>query len=97
MTKKILIVLLVLVPLLATGCFRHQHMVGSGPHLGLVETRQQWYALWGTARIGKDKDGGVMLENANGRITTEFSTLDVLINLFTGVGSFYRRTVTIEK
>ncbi len=96
MRKSVILIIFLLFFILLTGCFRHVHTVGSGPHIGKIEEEKQWYILWGIMSLN-DVDGGVIAENTNCRITTECKPMDCVINFFTGVVSIYRTSVTVEK
>lgn len=95
--KKLVLCCIVCICLCLTGCFTHQHTVGSGPHVGLEYTEHQWYALWGFLRISNPINEGVLSEAEDYRITTRISGWDFLIDLFIGPFSFYRRTIYVEK
>jgi hypothetical protein len=98
MRKQIIhVFILALICISLTGCFTHKHTVGSGSHSGQKEVYHQWYALWGGITIGDEKDGGQIAGTTNCTITTKFTALDVLINMFTSLGTINRRTIIIEK
>ncbi len=97
MSNKIIIVAMLLCVISLSGCFRHVHTMGSGPHSNQTEEHHQWYALWGLVPLADEKDGGSLAGTTNCRITTEFKPLDCLINFFTGAVSIHRTTITIEK
>ncbi|HPY74243.1 MAG: hypothetical protein KBC30_02995 [Planctomycetes bacterium] len=95
--KKIVFTIILCLCIFFTGCFRHQHTVGSGPHVGTEYTEHQWYALWGLVRINTPVNEGLLVEAEDYRITTKFSGWDCLLNFFIGPFSFYRRTIDVEK
>lgn len=64
MEKKIIFCFLLAIIMLSSGCFRHIHTIGSGPHTDESFEYHQWYAFWGLLKIGDAKDGGQLFWQA---------------------------------
>jgi len=76
---------------------------GGGDRRHFVEEMTVWYALWGLVPISENDVTREVLERRarrgaveNLKIRSEFSALDVLISLLTGVVTITRTTVRIE-
>lgn len=97
MLRKFSAAVLILGILFIAGCSTHIHKVGNGAQgSGMIEARQ-WYVLWGFVPINQ-VDTAVMAGAATDyEITTEFTALDFIINVFTGVVTVNSRTVTVRK
>jgi hypothetical protein len=81
------------------GCFRQQFDVGTGG--AGVETREfrQWFALWGLVPItdvqerAEQHAGGA----ENYTVRSEFTPIDFLFGLLTGIVTIYPKTMTVER
>lgn len=82
------------------GCFVNTHTIGGGPHSGVKEVHNQWYAVWGFIPIGDVKDGGALAGTTNCKITTKYEWWQIITNItipgFAGLGAT-SRTIIIEK
>ena len=93
----VVILLLVLCMSLFAGCFTMKHVVGSGSQSGVAETDRQWYILWGLVPLNT-VDSKTMAGGAtNYTIKTEYTALDFLINIVTGIVSIQSMTVEVKK
>ena len=73
------------------------HTVGDGAKVGTQTTHRQWFALWGLAPLNA-KDSQELAGGATDyRVTTQWSFIDVVINIFTGYVTLYCQTITVEK
>ncbi|NND73361.1 MAG: hypothetical protein HKN43_17430 [Rhodothermales bacterium] len=81
-----------------TGCYSIDHVVGKGgATTGEIDEVRQWYVLFGLVPIN-EVDTADMADGADDyTITTEFTALDVIIGIFTGIVSVYPRTVRVTK
>jgi len=92
-----LTVLLLAGTLATSGCFSEQFLVGKGAQTGDIEQTRSWYVLWGLVPI-YEADVEYMADGAEDyTIDTEFSFVDVIIGVFTGIISVYPKTVTVTK
>jgi hypothetical protein len=97
MRRVIAILVLAVISLTLPGCMTHIHKVGNGPQTGVEIQEKQWYALWGLIPIS-DVDTHEMADSATDyAIKTEFTPVDVIINIFTGIVTIYGRTVEVTK
>lgn len=67
------------------------------------EEKRIWYALWGLVPISDNdieksliepRTSGGAVQNLS--IKSEWSPIDILLNIFTSLVTFYSRTVTVE-
>ena len=90
-------VLLFAAMVMFSGCFTQRHVVGDGAQSGQVQEDRQWFVLWGLVPIN-EVDSATMADGAgNYEVKTEFSAVDVIIGIFTGLVSVYPRTVTVTR
>lgn len=99
--RRVVVFLLVAVFIFGplTGCFTMKHTVGNGGGTQVAAAERQWFALWGLIPLGS-KDGGQMAANAglsDYTVQTQWSVVDIILNIFTGYITFYSRTVTVFK
>ncbi len=82
---------------LLPGCFTQQHIIGDGARTGQIEEVRQWYVLWGLVPINT-VDTRDMADGAdNYEVRTEFTALDFVISIFTGLISVNPMTVTVTR
>lgn len=83
---------------LFAGCFTMNHVVGDGgAQMGAVKQERQWYVLWGLVPIN-EVDSKTMAEGAtNYTVKTQYTALDFVINIFTGIVSIQSMTVEVKK
>lgn len=80
-----------------SGCFTNQHIVGDGSQgKETVETRQ-WYVLWGLVEMNEVDTKEMAAGSEDYTIVTEFTPVDFVISIFTGIVSIAPRTVKVEK
>lgn len=95
--KFLTLVLAATVVAFSSGCFTMRHTVGNGGSGATETTERQWFALWGLIPLG-DVDGGEMAGNAQDyTIQTQWSVIDIVINIFTSFVSVYSQTVTVTR
>ncbi len=83
--------------LLSTGCYTMHHTVGTGSTTGARTSERAWYVLWGLVPL-HEVDGGKLAGGAgNYTIESEFTFLDVVIGIFTGLVTIHPRTVTVTR
>ena len=92
---KAVVVLVLLVPM--TSCFTMKHRVGTGAAGSQEVQNRQWFALWGLIPLGSVDSQAMAGGAANYDVQTQWSPLDVIMNIFTGYVSFYSRTITVKK
>ena len=81
-----------------SGCFTFEHTVGAGPIRGTTVEDSRWFALFGLADMSEQIDSQELVgNNADYRVTTKFTTKDVLISAVPSILGFYRQSVIIEK
>ena len=86
-----------LIVFLFAGCMTHVHTVGAGPQTGQVVTQRQWYVLWGLVDINAPDTAEMAAGADDYEITTEFTVLDVVIGMFTGIATVYPRSVSVTR
>ena len=97
MLRKLAVLLTLLVTMFVWGCAAHQHVIGAGPSTGQTEEARQWYILWGLVPLN-EVDSQAMAGGASDyEIQTEYSFLDIVMNLFTSIVTVYSRTVTVTQ
>lgn len=96
MRKLFLLLCIVCVCLLFSGCYVHRHTIGSGQHAGTEIVDHQWYALWGLVHLSEEKDGGKIAGTDRCEIITQFGPIDAVITWITG-GIIGRRSLIIRK
>jgi hypothetical protein len=74
------------------------HVVGEGGSAMSTPTKErQWYILWGLVPLN-DVNSKAMAEGAtNYTIRTQYTALDFLINILTGIVSIQSMTVEVRK
>ena len=98
MLKKSVVIMSIVVMLaLTTGCSVHNHKVGTGASSGAIENSRQWYILFGLVPLNAVDTDAMADGAANYEIKTEQSFLDVVMNIFTGFITVNSRTVTVTK
>lgn len=81
------------------GCYTQKFDVGGGGTGAESKEFRQWFALWGLLPI-TEIHGDVDAYTAGATdytITTEFTPLDILIGIFTGIVTIQPKTVTIDR
>jgi hypothetical protein len=89
--------MLLVAAFLFSGCFTQRHIVGDGPQRGQTEEVRQWYVLFGLVPINKVDSATIADGARNYEVKTEFSAVDVIIGIFTGLVSVYPMTVTVTR
>jgi len=97
MMNRFLTIAAALLLSLTSGCYTMRHTVGTGASTGVETEERAWYILWGLVPI-HEVDGGELAGGAsNYTIETEFTALDILIGIFTGLVTIFPQTVTVER
>lgn len=80
------------------GCYTQRVDVGAGAPSGAqrVEHRQ-WFALWGLVPITQIEPEATIGDAQNYSIVSEFTPLDVIIGIFTGIVTVYPKTIIVEQ
>ena len=79
------------------GCYTMNHKVGNGAQGSSVVEKRQWYVLFGLVPL-EEISSHVMANGAKDYdVKTEWTPLDILMNIVTGWLSFYSRTITVTK
>jgi hypothetical protein len=83
----------------SSGCFRQRFDVGGGATGGESREFRQWYAFWGLLPITDVQDRAERHAEgaANYTVTSEFTPLDFLIGIFTGIVTIYPKTMRVER
>ncbi len=104
MFKKLTALALVAVMVTVTaganiGCYTQKFDVGTGGTTGESREFQQWFALWGLVPITQIEDDveNYTADSSNYTVTTQFTVLDVIIGIFTGIVTIQPKTVTVDK
>lgn len=97
MFTKLSAALLIVAMLCVIGCSAHIHKVGNGAQGTELMVERQWYVLWGFIPLN-DVDTHAMAAGATDyEIVTQYTPIDVVINIFTSIVTVECRTVSVEK
>ena len=97
MLRKFSAIVLILGVLLLIGCAAHVHKVGNGAQGNDMMMARQWYVLFGLVPINEVDTNAMAGTATDYEIMTQYTGLDVIINIFTGVISVNSRTVIVRK
>lgn len=97
MFTKVSAVLLIVGILFVIGCAAHIHKVGNGAQGNETMEARQWYVLWGLVPINNVNTNMMAGQPTDYEITSSITTLDFIINIFTGYVTVMSRTVTVRK
>jgi hypothetical protein len=97
MLKKITCILLVFSFIFITGCFAVKHTIGAGAKGNTTVSERQWYVLWGLVPINKVNSKTMAAGATDYEITTQFTFVDIVIGIFTGIVTIQPKTVTVKK
>ena len=97
MLRKFSAIVLILGVLLFIGCAAHVHKVGNGAQGNDMMMARQWYVLFGLVPINEVDTNAMAGTATDYEIMTQYTGLDVIINIFTGVISVNSRTVIVRK
>ena len=80
-----------------SSCYTLNHTVGRGAQGHEEHSKRVWFALWGLVPVG-DFDSQKLAGDAKDyTVKSQWTFLDIIINIFTGYVSFYSQTVTVTK
>lgn len=97
MRKKILtLCMLVSISFIFSSCYTIEHTVGQGPQAFNVETQRQWFILWGLVPLNEVDTKLMAQGKSDYAIKTEWTPVDVIIGLFTGIVTIRPRTVEVR-
>ncbi len=82
---------------LAPACYTLNHTVGAGAKGGLEKSERQWYALFGLVPLGKLDSKTLAGDAKDYSVQTQWTPIDILINLVTGLVTITSRTVTVTQ
>ena len=97
MFRKLSAVFLIAAMMFVIGCSAHVHTVGNGAQGYNTTEARQWYALWGLVPINNVDTNAMAGGAANYEITTSYTPLDFIINIFTTYVTVSSRTVSVRK
>ena len=97
MLRKFSAVVLILGVLLLIGCAAHVHKVGNGAQDNDMMMARQWYVLFGLVPINEVNTNAMAGAATDYEIMTQYTGLDVIINIFTSAISIHSRTVIVRK
>jgi hypothetical protein len=82
----------------ASACNTFQHTIGQGAQGNTkVAEERQWFVLWGLIPINEIDGAELAGSRTDYTIQTQWSAVDVLINIFTGYITVYSRTVRVTE
>ena len=82
---------------LQTGCFVQEHQVGAGGSGATSVEHRQWFALWGLVPITEIDTEATVGDAQNYTLRSEFTPLDIVIGIFTGIVTVQPKTITVVK
>jgi hypothetical protein len=80
-----------------SGCYTLNHTVGRGAQGNDDEEKRQWYALWGLVPFDEVDSQDLANGAQDYSVRTQWTPIDILINIFTGIVTITSRTVTVTK
>ena len=81
-----------------SGCFTMMHTVGGGATSNtVVKEQRQWFAVWGLVKIGNHDSGPMAGGRSDYTVQTQWTPLDIVMNIFTQYASFISRTITVTE
>ena len=95
--KKLMLALVCGSVLLAPACYTIHHTVGKGAQSHTESEKRQWYILFGLVPMGEVDSKTLAGDATDYTVTTQWSFVDVLLNLFTGLVTISSRTITVER
>ena len=79
------------------GCFKQSVDVGAGGTTGEQTEFNQWFVLWGLVPITEIDPESVTGGASDYTITSVFTPLDCVINIFTSFVTIYRKSIVVEQ
>lgn len=81
------------------GCFRQQFDVGTGGTGAERQEFRQWFAFWGLLPITEVQADveAYAGDSQNYTVSSEFTPIDFLFGLLTGIVTIYPKTMAVEK
>ena len=80
-----------------TGCYTMTHTVGKGAQGTEEVSKRQWFALWGLVPLTDTDSQDLAGDASDYTATTEWTFLDIVINLFTQWVTITSREMTVTK
>ena len=91
------LLLIFLMAFAITSCYTNVHYVGDGAKGSRVESKKQWYALWGLVPINDVSSREMAGDATDYTIKTEHKFVDQLITIFTSFVTVTVMTVEVKK
>jgi hypothetical protein len=79
-----------------SSCMTTEHIVGQGPQGPQTTEERQWYILWGLVPLNKVDSKTMAGDKEDYKITTQYTPLDVVLNIVTGFATVYSQTVEVQ-
>ena len=95
--KKLMLALVCGSMLLTPACYTIHHTVGKGAQGGAESEKRQWYILFGLVPMGEINSKTLAHDATDYTVTTQWSIVDILLNIFTGFVTITSRTITVER
>lgn len=96
--KKLVAALLCAITLsLTTSCYSMHHTVGAGAQGNQEESKRQWFALWGLVPITDSDSQDLAGDAKDYEVETEFSIINILLNILTGIVTITSQDMTVTK
>ncbi len=93
---KVLLVLAILTASLSS-CYTLEHVVGNGPQTGVVQKKQQWYALYGLIPLNTVDSKAMSGGATDYKVKSQHTFLDQLITVVTSFVTVTVQTVEVTK
>ncbi len=81
----------------SASCYTLNHTVGKGAQGSTEVAKRQWWALWGLVPLGEIDSQDLAGGAKDYGVRTEWTVIDVLLNLLTAWVTIYSQTVTVTK
>ena len=96
--KKLVVALVCALTLsVTTGCYSMHHSVGKGAQGSAETSKRQWFALWGLVPITDSDSQDLAGEAEDYTVKTEFSIVNILLNLVTTWVTITSQDMTVTK
>ncbi len=93
----VLVVIVLALSVVFSGCYTMNHVVGDGSKSGTKETARQWFVLWGLVPLGKVDSKAMSGGAKDYTVKTEMSVIDVVIGIFTSIVTVVPMTVEVSR
>ena len=95
--KKLMLALVCGSVLLTPACYTLHHTVGKGAQGHSETEKREWFILFGLIPLHEVDSKTLAGDATDYRVTTQWSFVDILLNIITGFVTISSRTITVER